>query len=141
MKRYARGFTLIEILVTMAIVGILTAVAVPAYTSYIIRARVNEAFTTLSAFAPSAEQFWANNRTFDKVLTPDSTANFSYATSGLSTSAWTLTATGINKMTGVSYTINQSGNKTSTVSGIGVFAGWSSSTTCWVDRKGGLCTQ
>jgi len=139
MKRHARGFTLIEIMVTVAIVGILTAIAVPAYGNYVTRARVTEAFTTMSAFQPAAEQHWSNKRTFDGVAVPANTANFSYAASNLTAATWTLTATGTGKMNGLVYTFNQAGTRATTK--VDNFAGWLTKTDCWVDRKGGLCTQ
>jgi type IV pilus assembly protein PilA len=43
MSRLAKGFTLIEVMLTVAIIGILTAIALPAYQDYIIRSRVSEA--------------------------------------------------------------------------------------------------
>ena len=45
MRRVQKGFTLIELMVSVAIVGILMAVAIPAYSDYVIRARLSEAFT------------------------------------------------------------------------------------------------
>jgi type IV pilus assembly protein PilE len=129
-------------MVTVAIIGILSAVAIPAYSNYVVRARTAEAFTVLGAVQPAAEQFWANSRTFDGMTAPTATPNFTYTITG-DTSSYTATATGRLKMAGLVYTINQSGTRTSTVpvSATGVFAGWTGSTTCWVDRKGGLCTE
>lgn len=144
LKHRARGFTLIELMVTVAIIGILMAVAIPAYGNYVIRARTTEAFTAIGGFQPAAEQYWANKRTFAGVgeRKPANTPNFSYAVSGDTDSAYLLTATGINKMAGLVYTIDQSGNKkTTVVAGSTAFAGWTGNDTCWVDRKGGLCTQ
>ena len=51
-----RGFTLIEVMVTVAIVAILSAVALPAYTAYVQRARVPVALDGLSAYLTRMEQ-------------------------------------------------------------------------------------
>lgn len=137
MKPLARGFTLIEMLIALAVVGILTTIALPSYTAYLTRTRLTEAFTTLAAIQPTAEQYWSNNRTFDGLPAPAATTNFSYAVSGASASAYTLTATGRNAAASFVYTINESGTRVTT----GVPTGWTTSANCWVDRKGGLCTQ
>jgi type IV pilus assembly protein PilE len=133
------GFTLIEMMVTVAIIGILTAIAVPAYSNYVIRARTGEAFTALSGAQPAAEQYWANKRTYKDLPAPDNSANFTYAVSNATDSTYTVTATGITpgKMADFVYTIDQSGTRATTK----LPTGWTTSTTCWVDRKGGLCTQ
>lgn len=131
------GFTLVELMVVVAIVGILSAIALPAYNDYIIRSRLADAFSQLSSAASSAEQFWSNNRTYVGLPVPTSSSNFTYALSNATNSTYTITATGINTVAGFAYTIDQSGAKATTA----VKTGWgSTSTTCWVSSKGG-CTQ
>jgi type IV pilus assembly protein PilA len=53
MKRIQKGFTLIELMIVVAIIGILAAVALPAYQDYTIRARVSELVLAASAFKTS----------------------------------------------------------------------------------------
>jgi type IV pilus assembly protein PilE len=136
-----KGFTLIEVMVTVAIVGILSAVALPAYSTYVTRGRLAEAFTALGGAQPAAEQYWANNRKYTDFDTasnfPKTTANFSYALSNATSSSYTITATGLGKVAGFVYTINQNGARATTASP----SGWGTSTSCWVDRKGGACTN
>ena len=136
MKRPAYGFTLIEILLAVAVIGIITAVALPNYSAYVTRAKLTEAFSALSGMQPNAEQFWANNRTFANMapLPPD-TANFTYALGNASPSTYTISATGIGQLTGFAFTINQNGARATTA----VPAGWTLTATCWVDRKSGQC--
>jgi type IV pilus assembly protein PilE len=59
--RGAEGFTLIEVAVTMAIIGILAAIAIPAYTQYIVRGHRSEARSTLTAAAQWMER-WRTER-------------------------------------------------------------------------------
>jgi len=62
MQRTHRGFTLIEAMITLAVVGILTAIAVPSYQQFTVRAIRNDARTALVQAAQFAERFRAESR-------------------------------------------------------------------------------
>ena len=61
MKRVQQGFTLIELMIVVAIIGILAAVALPAYQDYTVRARVSEALTQASAAKATIAENIASN--------------------------------------------------------------------------------
>ncbi|MBB3221387.1 type IV pilin protein [Pseudoduganella umbonata] len=140
MRNAQPGFTLIEVLVTIVIVGILSAAAIPAYTDHVIRSRTAEAFTALGAAQANAEQFWSNTRSYADYhrssAFPAATANFTYALSNATASTYTITATGRAKMAGFTYTIDQNGTRATTAT-----PSWGTNTACWVDRKGGQCSS
>lgn len=58
------GFTLIEAMVTVAIIGILAAVAVPSYTSYVTRSKLTEATNNLADMRIKMEQSYQDNRAY-----------------------------------------------------------------------------
>ncbi len=137
-----RGFTLIELMITVAIVAILAAVALPAYSRYVLRARVTDGLAGLSDMRLKMEQYFQDNRTYVGACAagtvapvPATTVNFSYGCSGLSASAYLVTATGVNAMAGFRYTIDQANARATT----GVPGGWTANATCWVTKQGGEC--
>ncbi|RFO97563.1 prepilin-type cleavage/methylation domain-containing protein [Rhodoferax lacus] len=142
MKIRQVGFTLIEVMVTVAIIGILSAIAIPAYTDYILRGRITESVANLSDMRVKMEQFFQDNRTYVGACAngtvaplPTATALFTFTCPTLTASAYTVTATGAGSMSGFVFTIDQSNVRATT----GVPTGWTTSTTCWVVKKDGSC--
>jgi len=59
MKTSAKGFTLIELMVVVAIVGTLAAIAIPAYQDYTIRAQISEGLTLAAASKAAVEEYYS----------------------------------------------------------------------------------
>jgi len=132
------GFTLIEIMVVVAILGILSAIAMPSYTSYVMRARLVEAHSALASAQPRLESHWANEHTYEGFsAVPGNTDNFDYDLTEADKSKYTLTATGKGAALGFGFSIDQDGTRVTTDAP----AGWTTRDDCWIDRKEGLCSQ
>ena len=63
MKRIQQGFTLIELMIVVAIIGILAAVALPAYQDYTIRAKISEVILAMSACRTSITEVYQSGGT------------------------------------------------------------------------------
>lgn len=141
-KRWAAsGFTLIELMITVAILGILSSIALPSYRDYVTRGKIPEALGTLAAKRVQMEQFFLDNRTYvaAPACTSDATTSkyFTFSCSAQTATTYTLQAVGQGSMAGFTYTLNQSNAKATTA----VPSGWAtpSPNTCWVTKKGGVC--
>ena len=146
--RRARGFTLIEVMITVAIVAILAAVALPSYQDYVRRGEVPEAFTYLSDFRIKLEQYYQDNKNYGTTnggacangagaptwAAFKSTKFFSYSCVVTAT-GYTLTATGISELAvGHVYTLDDTNLHTTTQFKGNTVTGKS----CWL-LKGSEC--
>lgn len=138
------GFTLIELMVTVAIAAILAAVALPSYTDYVKRGRISQATNQLASMRVKLEQFFQDNRTFEGACKSGTVAalpdddDFAYSCPTLSNTEFTVQAKGLasGPMAGFTYTIDHDNKKTTTA----IPSGWGTApVNCWVTKKGGAC--
>lgn len=140
------GFTLLEVMITVAIVGILASIALPSYFEYIQRSKLIDATVKLGDFRAQMEKYFLDNRTYSNAgacgipnPTPGTSDPFEITCLPGANPAtqYTVTATG-RPAYGMSasfvYTVNQANEKTSTGP-----TGWAGATTCWAVRKDGSC--
>jgi prepilin-type N-terminal cleavage/methylation domain-containing protein len=142
----ANGFTLIEVMITVAIVGILTMVAYPSYRVYLTRGQLVEATNGLSQMRAQMERHYLDNRTYatsGTFTTPcDADAasrvfgSFTVSCDGTPTAtAFALKAVGSGQTNGFTFTINQQDVRATTAAP----SGWNTCATQWMVKKGQSC--
>lgn len=144
--RRAAGFTLIEVMIVVAIVGILAAVALPAYQDYVMRGRLVDAHNGLAAMRADMERFYQDNRTYASVGTTfispckvdeskRKIGSFTLSCDGdPSSTAFKLKAEGSGATNGFVFTVDQQNNRATTITGV---SGWSGCANDWIAKKGG----
>jgi prepilin-type N-terminal cleavage/methylation domain-containing protein len=144
LHRTQAAFTLIEVMVTVAIVAILASVAVPFYGDYVLRGDLTQATNGLSAMRADTERFYQDNRTYattGAIKTPCEigAAYGKFTLSCVGTPAaktFKLQAVGSGATAGFTYTIDQNEVMTTTVSG---HSGYISCGSKWILKRGDTC--
>lgn len=139
--RKASGFTLLELMIAVAVVAILASIGYPAYTEYVTRSKISEAVANLTDMRAKMEQFFLDNRTYvsacdaGTVATPPTGKYFNITCDNLSATTYRIIATGTASMAGFQYSINQSNTRLT----LSVPTGWNAATNCWTLKKDGSC--
>lgn len=95
------GFTLIELMVAIAIIGILAAIALPSYQGYVRRSACEEAKSALTGAANLLERFRAQNNTYEGAANPADAQNATVDITASDSSSYTLTGTGTGVLAGL----------------------------------------
>lgn len=142
------GFTLIEVMMAVAIIGILSAVAYPSYRDYIVRGQLVDATTALATMRADMERHYQDNRSFATVgafTTPcaagteasRTVGNFVVSCSAVAATTYTLQAVGSGPVSGFTYTVTHQDVRATTAVPSG--SGYVTCTTRWMLKKGQAC--
>jgi type IV pilus assembly protein PilE len=138
------GFTLIEVMIVVAIIAILAGIAVPSYADYVLRGHIAEATSGLNAMRARMEQHYQDNRSYltGPCLTADtrSAKTFTIQCAQPTGTAYRVTATGSGVTNGFVFQIDQSGQERTT----GLPPRWGTVPSagfynCWVTKRGDTC--
>lgn len=148
-KNGQQGFTLIELMIVVAIIGVLVAVALPAYRDYVIRGSVTDAVTGLTNVRADMERYYQDYRTYQAVgttasppcLTSQTVGKFtiSCVSSDLTATTYKIKAQGSGNVAGFVYQVDQADSKTTTITNT---SGWNvgpCAGTKWITKKGDSC--
>ena len=162
---HEKGFTLIELMVTVTVIAILAAIALPSYNDYVTRSKFAEATGNLADLRVKMEQAYADNRRYSSTAgggvcgipggpagnTPTAADQryFTYRcvpgtlAAGVGNQSFTLFADGVaaQGLGGLHFTVDQANTKGTTVDGGSDMAkkGYTTNPACWVRKKPSDC--
>ena len=143
-----RGFTLLEVMITVCIVGILAAIALPMYQDSVIRGKLVDATVRLGDFRAQQEKWFLDNRTYQKVPVAGTACGiddppvaakdpFAIQCNAPTPTTYTVIATG-RAAGGVDpafqFQVDQANQRASSGAG-----SWTGNPSCWAVRKDGSC--
>jgi len=147
-RQRALGFTLIEVMIVVAIVAILATVAFPSYRAYVLRGQLVDATTLLATSSANMERYFQENRSYASVgvnnppcsaaLPVESRTQGNFVLSCNSdATTFTLIASGSGSTAAFVYTLDQLSRKSTAIASGP--SGWNSSSTCWILKNGQTC--
>ncbi len=135
----ARGFSLIELMIVVAIVAILSSVAMPSYRDYTIRSQLVEATNALADMRVRMEQFYADNRTYGGGACGVAMPVLERFTLACATTnagqGYTITANGSGTVNGFRYSVDQANNRVTIAWGSSWGAVPATGATRWLIKK------
>lgn len=131
--RKSRGFSLVELMTVVLIIGVLAAIAMPQYDEYVLKGRLSEGMSLLSELQIRQEQYYQDNRTYMNGMAPRAAGTVFTATSCVTansgqTYVCTADAPGISYR----YTVTEAGAKTTRKPD-------TSTVNCWLKSSTGTC--
>ncbi len=139
LKAVQKGFSLIEIMIVVAIIGIIASIALPSYADYVEKGRAAEAPSILADLRIKMEQCFQDTRDYTDVTcaafcSPGSgDVYFGYScTPAATATTYTLAAAGVGNMSTFAYSVDESNNKNSTYKSV-------AGNGCWLSSKGSSC--
>lgn len=140
----ARAFSLVELMLALAVVAVLAGIAWPSYAAYVQRGRILEAVARLSEARAKMEQYFLDQRSYVDAsgacgfVPPPPAPGDAFALSCTGTaSSYTYTATGTSggSMAAFAYAIDETGLRTTA----SLPPTWSKRAECWTIRADGYC--
>lgn len=137
--RRAQGFTLVELMIVVVVIGILASIAYPSYSEYVQRSHIAEATSNLADMRIRQERYFQDHKTYVSAgacgAAPPANDSFAYTCVAPDANSYVVTATGGARMAGFAFNINQDNLRQTTASP------WATSTPkdCWITKKGESC--
>lgn len=146
MPRTDSGFTLIEVMIVVAIVAALAALALPSYRDYVLRGQLADATNALTSFRADMERHYQDNRTYadsngiaspcNAPLAQRTVGSFTVSCPVAPTArGYALQARGSGTTAGYAYTVNEQDTRATTAAP----AGWGTCASAWIVKRGQRC--
>ena len=141
--KISTGFTLIEIIIVVALISLIVSLGYPSYTEHVRRAKITEATANLGELHLLSTQYYQDERTYLNTdggcaITAPGNKNFTFScTATQQNYTWTAknkASSGLGSAADYEFAIDQDGNKSTAQ-----FAGSTVDKNCWILKNGPIC--